>query len=140
MSDALDAVAAEATRPADGPVLVRTLHGRTWRFGPLNLRPSKLRRLATLARTLAAADPTVITDADALELFADAEDMLRSTLPPADRVAFDDAPFDGADIAALTEAYFSKLGASLGESAASPVSSSSTPRRSRPTSRKRERR
>lgn len=140
MSDALSAVAAEATRPANGAVLVKIMHGRTWRFGALDVRPSRLRRLARLAATLADADPSAITDADALELFADAEDLLAAALAPTDRAAFDTAPFTGTEIGRLTEEYFAALGASLGESAASPASSPSTPRRSRPTSRKRARR
>jgi hypothetical protein len=138
MSDALDAVAAEAAR-GSRPVLTTTMHGRRWRFGRLDVRPSRLRRLADLARKLAAADPGTVTDADAIELSAHAEDLLRSALHTDDQVAFDDAPFTGSEISALAQDYFDALGATLGESAASPASSSTTAKRSRPTSRRRRR-
>jgi hypothetical protein len=140
MSDALDAVAAEATRPAGAPVLVRVLHGRTWRFGTIDVRPSALRRYAALAESLAGSRPEQINPRDAIELSAVAEDMLRSALPAADRGVFDTAPFGGADIQALIGDYFDALGVDPGESAASPGSSAGTRRRSRPTSPRRERR
>lgn len=136
MTDALDAVAGEATRNS-GPVLVKNMHGRVWRFGALDVRPTRLRRLAALARALANTDPADISDADAMDLFADAEDMLRGALPAADRPAFDTAPFTGTDVAQLAEEYFAALGTNLGESPASPASSRTTRRRSRPTSRQR---
>lgn len=140
MSDALDALAGEATRPTAGPVLVRTLHGRTWSFGQIDVRPTALRRYAALAEALAGKRPDQISPADAIELSATAEDMLRSALPSADRAAFDTAPFGGADIQRLVTDYFTALGVDPGESAASPASSAGTRRRSRRTSAPRARR
>jgi len=139
MSDALDALATEATR--DGaPVLVRTLHGRTWRFGQIDVRPSALRRYAALAEALSGKRPDQINPTDAIELSATAEDMLRSALPVVDRQAFDTAPFGGADIQALISDYFTALGVGPGESVASPDFSPRTGKRSRPTSQRRGRR
>lgn len=137
MSDTLDAVAGEASRDPSAPILERRMHGKAWRFGVLDVRPSKLRQFAAVATRLADRDQSQISDAEAIELSAVAEDMLRSALPPADRDAFDVAPFTGTDIAALIVDYFGALGADPGESSASPASSPSTAKRSRQTSPKR---
>lgn len=136
MTDNLDAVAAEATRDPSAPILERTMHGRVWRFGTLDVRPTKLRQFAAVAQRIAGVDESNISDAEAIELSAVAEEMLRSALPPADRDAFDTAPFSGSDIGALIVDYFAKLGADTGESSASPASSSNTAKRSRQTSKK----
>lgn len=135
MSDALDAVADEATTDPEAPILTRRMYGRRWEFGKPDMRPKVLRRYAALANRLDDADD--LDGADAIELSAVAEDILRSALPRGDRQAFDDAEFDGSDIAELCRAYFDRLGASPGESVASPRSSSRTRDRSRRTSRRR---
>jgi hypothetical protein len=132
--------AAEATRAPGDPLLVRTRYGRTWRFGALDVRPARLRRYAALAESLGSRRPEEIGAAEAIELSAVAEEMIRSALPAADRDAFDNAPFTGTEIAELCEAYFAALGVDAGESAASPASSEITGTRSRPTSRRRGRR
>lgn len=136
MPDTLDTVAAEAARDPSAPVIAPTLYGRQWRFGMLDVRPSKLKRYAALAERLAARDKDAISDAEAIELSAVAEEMLRSALPAADQQAFDDAPFTGSDIGRLIVEYFQALGADPGESAASPGSSATTAKRSRPTSKR----
>lgn len=136
MNEALDSVAGEAKRDPDEPILVRAMHGREWRFGPLDVRPSRLRRYAALAEAVAGKSPEQITNAEAMELAAIAEEMLRHALPAQDRDAFDEAPFGGNDIGELARDYFAKLGVTAGESVASPVSSSRGRRRSRRTSRR----
>lgn len=133
----LDAVADDATRDPAAPVLTRTMYGRDWAFYTLDVRPSKLKRYAALAERVAGKDNAKISDAEAIELSSVAEDMLRSALPAADQLAFDDAPFTGTDIGALIVDYFGALGVEPGESPASPASSSSTAKRSRQTSKTR---
>ncbi|MGH8876281.1 MAG: hypothetical protein ACRD0P_02890 [Stackebrandtia sp.] len=135
MSDVDDA-AAEAERDPDAPVLETTMHGRTWVFHRPDIRPAALRRYARLTDKVTGSGE--VADADAIELAAVAEDMLRSGLADAaEREAFDEAPFNGTDITALSEAYFDALGASVGESPASPAPSPNTVARSRPTSKRR---
>ncbi|GIG63644.1 hypothetical protein Lfu02_80160 [Longispora fulva] len=132
----VDALAAEATRAPGDPLLVRTMHGRVWRFGQLDIRPAALRRYATLADRLAGRADHQIAATEAIEVSAVAEDMLRSALPTADREAFDTAPFSGTEIGAMIADYFGALGVGPGESVASRASSSSTRGRSRRTSRR----
>jgi hypothetical protein len=132
----LSAAALEADRSRRAPILAHTLAGRTWQFGPLDVRPSRLKRYAVLAELVAGKRPDQITNAEAVELAAIAEEMLTLALPPADRQAFEDAPLTGRDIATLAQDYFAALGVSAGESSASPASSRSTRRRSRRTSRR----
>ncbi|ADD43882.1 hypothetical protein [Stackebrandtia nassauensis] len=135
MSD-VDAVAAEATTDPNSPVLETDMHGRRWVFYRPDIRPAALRRYARLADKVTGGGE--VADADAIELAAVAEDMLRSGLPDAEtREAFDEAPFNGTDITALSEEYFEALGATVGESSASPAPSPTTVARSRPTSKRR---
>lgn len=136
MTDDLTAAANEARRNPDDPILVRTIAGKTWRFGPLDIRPSKLRRYAALAESVAGKKPEHINGTEAIELASIAEEMLRGALPPADREAFDDAPLTGTQIGQLAADYFTELGISAGESVASPAHSRNTRQRSRRTSRR----
>ena len=136
MNDVLTAAAGEAARKPGDPVLVHTVHGRTWRFGTPDIRPSRLKRYAVLAEAVAGKKPEQISNAEAVELASIAEEMLRLALPPADREAFDDAPLTGSDIAGLAADYFAGLGVSAGEFAASPASSRRGRRRSRRTSKR----
>ncbi|GIJ50033.1 hypothetical protein Val02_69190 [Virgisporangium aliadipatigenens] len=133
---ALDAVAAEATRDRAAPLLERRMHGRTWRFGTIDVRPARLRRYAVLAESVEGRPAEEISGAQAVELAGMAEEMLRSALPAVDRDAFDDAPFTGTEIGELISSYFAAVGVGPGESAASPVSSPRGRRRSRRTSRR----
>ncbi|MEV4414015.1 hypothetical protein [Catellatospora sp. NPDC049609] len=136
MSDTLTAAAAEAQRDPTAPILSRVLAGRRWDFGTLDVRPSQLKRYAVLAEMVAGKRPDQITNGEAVELAAIAEEMLTLALPPADRAAFEDAPLTGTDIAALAADYFASLGVGAGESSASPASSRNTRKRSRRTSRR----
>lgn len=132
MSDALDSLADEATRDPNDPIYETTMHGRTWKFGPPNLRPAALRRYSALASRLG--DTATMTGPEQVELLAIGEDMIRSALAtPDDREAFDVAPFTGTEISAICESYFESLGAGVGESSASPTPSPSTVARSKPT-------
>ncbi|WP_018348227.1 hypothetical protein [Longispora albida] len=134
MTDQLDALAAEANRKPGDPVLIHKAHGRTWVFGEIDARPSRLRRYAALADRMTGRGD--LDAAEAIEVSAVAEDMLRSALPAADRDRFDDAPFSGSDIARLIADYFGALGVGPGESVASRGSSRNTRGRSRQTSRR----
>lgn len=136
MPDILAAAAREAHRDREKPILTRTLAGRTWKFGSLDIRPTRLRRYAVLAEQVAGKNPEQISNAEAVELSAIAEEMLRLALPAEDREAFDDAPLSGSDIARLAADYFAELGVTAGESAASPASSPRGRKRSRRTSRR----
>ncbi len=136
MTDTLSAAAREAQRDPHAPVLTRTLAGRTWKFGPLDIRPARLRRYAILAEQVAGKKPEQISNAESIELSAIAEEMLRLALPAEDREAFDEAPLSGTDIGRLAADYFAQLGVSAGESPASPASSPRGRRRSRRTSRR----
>lgn len=136
MTDTLSAAAREAQRDPDTPILTCTLAGRTWRFGPLDIRPARLRRYALLAERVAGKKPEQISNTEAIELSSIAEEMLRLALPAEDRDAFDEAPLSGTDIAHLAADYFAELGVSAGESPASPASSPRGRKRSRRTSRR----
>jgi len=136
MNDVLTAAAGEAARKPGDPVLVHTVHGRTWRFGTPDIRPSRLKRYAVLAEAVAGKKPEQISNAEAVELASIAEEMLRLALPPADREAFDEAPLSGTEIGRIAADYFAALGVSVGESVASPASSPGGRRRSRRTSRR----
>ncbi|MGH8791767.1 MAG: hypothetical protein ACRDXX_03875 [Stackebrandtia sp.] len=134
--DELDAVAAEAAADPNAPVIEERMHGRTWSFGKPDIRPAALRRYTALAERAAVADE--IDGADAIELAASAETILRSGLATArEREAFDEAPFTGSEISDLSRRYFEALGASAGESSASPAPSPATVARSRRTSKRR---
>lgn len=135
MNDVLTAAASEAQRKPGDPVLTRTMHGQTWRFGTPDIRPSRLKRYAILADAVAGKRPDQISNAEAVELASIAEEMLRLALPTGDRAAFDDAPLSGTEIGQLAADYFAELGVSAGESVASPASSRPGRRRSRRTSR-----
>ncbi|MEV6526890.1 hypothetical protein AB0M43_33660 [Longispora sp. NPDC051575] len=139
MNDNLDAAASEATRKPGDPLLVRQMHGHTWRFGAIDVRPAALRRYAALADRLAGRADSRIAPGEAIEISAVAEDMLRSALPPGDRDRFDTAPFSGTEIGELIGEYFGALGVGPGESVASRASSASTRGRSSQTSRRRRR-
>ncbi|MGH8881861.1 MAG: hypothetical protein ACRD0P_31690 [Stackebrandtia sp.] len=135
--DNLDAVVAEADADADpeAPVYETTMHGRVWTFHKPDVRPAALRRYKALAAKVTATGTDNISDDEAIELSATAEDMLRSGLAtPAEREAFDLAPFGGTEIGELSRAYFTALGATAGESSASPAPSPNTVARSRRTS------
>jgi len=137
VSDPLDALANEATTAPDVPLYEREMYGRVWSFGRPDIRPARLRAYAALARKV---DTDKATGADAIELAACAEDILRSALPRAERHAFDAAPFDGTDIDDLARGYFAAVGIGPGESSASPAPSPTTLAPSRPTPRRRTRR